>query len=221
MSNEVSSNYPATVQKQAIRQRILTARTQKTMAERLRDDEKLSFVIARWLEKSISSIRSKNSQLTVAAFIPVGDEPGASLGKQFLLDLQKSIGDGALLLPICPPGPPAALNWGVFNGELTTGKYGLLEPDCNNSGNTLPPSAIADADIILLPGVAGDARTGMRMGRGAGYYDRSLALIQNNRPITALVLHPDEIIDSVPHDPHDEAVDIILTATGEHTPSEK
>lgn len=228
MSNEVSNNSASIVQKHTIRQLILAERAQKSHSERSLHDAKLLGVITEWLQQTIHAInaqehvqehkrnipRNGDSGLTVAAFIPVGDEPGATLGQKLLNDIQKTIGAGTLLLPVCPPGPPAALEWGVFTGSLTSGKYGLLEPDCIESDGPLPPKTIAKADIILIPGVAGDALTGMRMGRGAGYYDRSLALISDELPPTALVLHPNEVIEGVPYDAHDKAVDVILTANG-------
>ena len=112
-----------------------------------------------------------------------------------------------LLLPVCPPGPPTALDWAEYTGELAPGKYGLPEP----VGPLLGAGVIARAGVILVPGLAGDV-AGMRMGRGAGYYDRSLAHATGR---TALLLHPGEVLDAVPHDAHDLPVDAVLTADGQ------
>ena len=114
-----------------------------------------------------------------------------------------------LLLPVCPPGSPAALHWAEYSdgstrGSLAPGKYGLPEP----VGPRLAPEAIADAAVVIVPGVAAD-RTGMRMGRGAGYYDRSLA---HATGAIAAILHPNEVVDAVPHDAHDLPVDAVITA---------
>ena len=147
--------------------------------------------------------------MTIAAHVPVDVEPGAtSLTPDAFLSALARI-DGMppirLLLPVCPPGPPAALQWAEYAaGSLEPGKYGLPEP----TGTRLAPEAIAEAEIIVVPGVAAN-RSGMRMGRGAGYYDRSLA---HATCLVAVILHPGELVDDVPHDAHDLPVDAVITA---------
>ncbi len=77
------------------------------------------------------------------------------------------------------------------------------------------------ADLVLLPGLAVDRATGLRLGRGGGSYDRVLARIETGapagrarRPLLATLLYPDELLDGVPAEPHDRPVDAVLTPDG-------
>lgn len=69
--------------------------------------------------------------------------------------------------------------------------------------------AIADAALVILPALAVD-RSGMRLGQGGGSYDRALARVPDRTPLVAVV-HDDEVVDAVPSDPHDRAVDAVVT----------
>ena len=64
--------------------------------------------------------------------------------------------------------------------------------------------------MVLAPGLAVDKR-GMRLGKGGGYYDRALAGL--DVPVAAL-LYDDDLLDEVPHDPHDVPVGMVVTASG-------
>lgn len=196
--------------KSALRRSLLGARSSSAPERRAADDARLAERVVGWIA---SHRDAGDSPLTIAAHVPVDAEPGAtSLTPDRLLDALAEVGGMPpvrLLLPACPPGPPAALQWaeyarGPWRGSLEPGKYGLPEP----AGPRLGPTAIADAGIVLVPGVAAD-RTGMRMGRGAGYYDRSLAHATGR---VAVILHPNEVVGAVPHDAHDLPVDAVITA---------
>lgn len=203
--------------KPALRRSLLARRAASNPARRGSDDARLAARVAEWIVSYTAGSTAPGSAsagvITIAAHVPVDVEPGAtSLAPGRLLDSLAAI-DGMppvrLLLPVCPPGPPAALHWAEYSdgstrGSLAPGKYGLPEP----VGPRLGPEAIADAAVVIVPGVAAD-RTGMRMGRGAGYYDRSLA---HATGAVAAILHPNEVVDAVPHDAHDLPVDAVITA---------
>lgn len=141
---------------------------------------------------------------TVCAYIPVRTEPGSLE----LLDalLAASI---RVLLPVsrtAPDGTPQPLWWGVYHpGQLRPGRFGLDEP----AGAALPPETVAEGGVILVPALAVDRR-GVRLGRGAGFYDRSLPL---RRPATRLVaiIRDEEFVDLLPGEPHDVAMSDVLT----------
>lgn len=126
----------------------------------------------------------------VAAYVPVGSEPSFSL-------------DRRVLLPVTPaePGP---LDW-AWSGSLAPGPFGLLEP----TGPRLGVEALSGASAVLLPAL-GCSREGVRLGRGAGYYDRSL----RPGPRLIAVVYDDELVDSLPSEPTDVPVHAALTPSG-------
>lgn len=136
---------------------------------------------------------------TVCAYVPFGSEPG-SIG--FLDALRE--GGARVLLPVTlEPGP---LHWGEYSGggSLIPARYGMREP----RGNPLPPAAIATADIVIVPALAVDRR-GVRLGRGAGFYDRTLGLARANARLVAIV-RDDELVERLPEEPHDKRMHAVI-----------
>ena len=148
---------------------------------------------------------------TVCAYVPVGSEPGSTA----LLDALAGTGV-RVLLPISrtsSDGTPQALWWGEYHSEhLAPAAFGLLEP----AGDPLPPGTVARAGVILVPALAVDRR-GVRLGRGAGFYDRSLPL---RNPIARLiaVVRDSELVDELPGESHDVRMTDALTPAGGFTP---
>jgi len=56
-------------------------------------------------------------------------------------------------------------------------------------------------------------RTGMRMGWGRGYFDKTLGSMENCPPVYA-VIFDDELVDVVPRERHDMPVDGVVTPGG-------
>src|SRR5205814_709954 len=71
-----------------------------------------------------------------------------------------------------------------------------------------------DVDLVLLPVVAFDAR-GNRLGRGAGFYDRSLAFRRHRRhlqrPHLLGLAHDFQRVAAVPVDAWDVPLDGVIT----------
>jgi len=100
------------------------------------------------------------------------------------------------------------LDWTTGDGESETeGLFGLPEA----VGELLGPIAINDVDLILVPAAAVDA-TGMRMGWGRGYFDKTLGSMEKCPPVYA-VLFDGELVDEVPRERHDQPVDGAVTPT--------
>jgi 5-formyltetrahydrofolate cyclo-ligase len=67
-----------------------------------------------------------------------------------------------------------------------------------------------EAALIIVPGLAFD-RQGNRLGRGGGYYDRLLFAERQKSPsaIAVGVGFDHQLIDEVPHEQHDQRVDLL------------
>lgn len=138
----------------------------------------------------------------VCAYVPVGSEPGSLA----MLDALRA-GGARVLLPVT--GEPGPLEWAEYTGPegLRRGRFGLSEPDG-------PPIAngITMAAAILVPALAVDRR-GVRLGRGAGYYDRSLNAARADARLIAVV-RDDELVDHLPEESHDHRMGWALTPNG-------
>jgi 5-formyltetrahydrofolate cyclo-ligase len=88
---------------------------------------------------------------------------------------------------------------------LVPGSFGILEP---------PPEAPQMMpDIVLVPLAAFD-RAGHRIGYGAGHYDRTFAQLRAVKPFIAVGVAFDvQEIEAIPMQPHDVALDFVLTET--------
>ena len=60
---------------------------------------------------------------------------------------------------------------------------------------------IARAELILVPALAVDRR-GVRLGRGAGYYDRTL-LAADPAARLVVVVRDEEVVERLPEEAHD------------------
>ena len=85
-------------------------------------------------------------------------------------------------------------------------RFGIREPA---HPAPLPLDAI---DLMLVPGVAFD-RTGGRLGRGGGYYDRLMKGFAGSAIGIAFEV---QLVERVPRAPHDRSVERVLTESGVH-----
>jgi 5-formyltetrahydrofolate cyclo-ligase len=140
---------------------------------------------------------------TIAAYVPVGTEPGGpDLPEVLARELPP---DGRLLLPLLLDD--GDLDWARYDGSLVAGRGGLREP----GGDRLGVDAVRSADLVIVPALAID-RQGIRLGRGGGSYDRALARISASW--TVALLHDGELIEHVPAEPHDRPVRAAITPSG-------
>jgi 5-formyltetrahydrofolate cyclo-ligase len=66
--------------------------------------------------------------------------------------------------------------------------------------------------VVLIPALAVDQH-GVRLGRGAGWYDRTLPLARTDAALVAIV-RDQELISRLPSEPHDVLMTGVLTPLG-------
>lgn len=135
----------------------------------------------------------------IICFVSMATEPPTDEVRTKLQALGKDVA-----LPIMKLGN--SLAWGFDITDLVKNSYGIYEP---------APAEIdiAQASAILIPALR-VGRDGSRLGRGAGYYDRALANVPTHStggPIRICLVFDDEVDDSVPSEPHDAPIDLIVT----------
>jgi 5-formyltetrahydrofolate cyclo-ligase len=188
--------------KVALRDRLLTARKALPEAVRRSADASVQASTITWV---------RAQQPTVcAAYAPVSREPGGP-------DLPARLAEiCTVLLPILLPD--GDLDWAEYDGTTARSPRGLLEP----TGRRLGPEAIADVPLIIVPALA-VSRSGVRMGRGGGSYDRVLARVAgpggrapggSSGARTVALLHDGELLNEVPAEPHDQRVEAVVTPAG-------
>ncbi len=87
--------------------------------------------------------------------------------------------------------------------DLDAGPRGTMQPRADASR--------ARPAVALVPLLAFD-RDGYRLGQGGGYYDRTLAALRREGPLTAIgVGYALQRVDAVPREAHDQPLDWLLT----------
>jgi len=125
---------------------------------------------------------------TVAGYVPLGTEPGGA-------PLPDELAEACdrLLVPLMLPDRD--LDWTVYDDDTRLG-----------------PTAIAEAELVIVPAVAVD-RSGIRLGRGGGSYDRALARVPDGTLVVAALYH-DELVAALPFEDHDRRVHAVVTPAG-------
>ncbi len=186
---------PIEAQKIALRDQLVTRRRRQPL-HAVRED-------AEAIAQHLLATDEVRRAATVAVYISVSNEPGTGP----LVEQLHAMGR-RLILPVLLPDND--LDWAVYTGPegLMPAGRGLLEPAAPRLG----VDAVATADVVLCPALAVD-RSGMRIGRGGGSYDRVLTRIPAGTFVCAL-LYDGEVVDRVPADEHDRRVTAAVTPQG-------
>ena len=88
-------------------------------------------------------------------------------------------------------------------GNTAIGSFRIQEPI---GIDIINPQKI---ELAIIPGVAFD-KSGARMGRGKGYYDR---LLSTTNALKIGICYDCQLIDSIPQESHDIKMDAIITPT--------
>jgi 5-formyltetrahydrofolate cyclo-ligase len=151
---------------------------------------------------ALVSAVSKVTASTVCAYLPFGNEPGTTAFVDAL-----AAGGARVLLPVIL-SRTEPLDWAEYTGEadLVPSRFrGIREP----GGKRLGTDAVGAAELVLVPALAVDHR-GVRLGRGAGHYDRSLVFAAAGATLLAVV-RDEELVERLPGEPHDVRMSGALT----------
>jgi 5-formyltetrahydrofolate cyclo-ligase len=120
--------------------------------------------------------------------------------------LMRTLADAGaqLALPaIAGRGQPLAMRAYAFGQPLAAGVWGIREP--------MPDAPEVRPDIVLVPLLA-FARSGHRIGYGAGCYDMTITALRVGKTVLAVgVAFAAQEIASVPTTPRDARLDLVLT----------
>lgn len=153
------------------------------------------------IRNNIATLLTNMQAKNVAAYMATSDEPGGVGLSDWLLTRGCQV-----WLPVSLP--KGILHWGRYlgAGSLTGSRFGIPEPAEPHD----PSSILEDLDLILVPALAANA-AGVRLGKGAGYYDRAL---QHCNTPTALLLFDHEVGQPIAVQEHDVACDWVISPQG-------
>jgi 5-formyltetrahydrofolate cyclo-ligase len=159
-------------------------------------------VAAEGIHVQLDALVARVGARSISCFLSIPTEPGT---REFVAS---AVARGIrVLLPITRAD--GLLDWSVAkpDGDIIEGRFGLPEP----VGDVLGPIAVNDVDLLIIPAAAVD-RSGMRLGWGRGYFDKTIGSMEKCPPVYAVVFDS-EILDEVPRDIHDQAVTGVVTPT--------
>ena len=131
---------------------------------------------------------------------------GSEIDPRALLQSLAQSGYRTALPVVTPLGNPLRFRAWSFGEQLLARTWGILEP-----ADDAPE---VEPDVLLVPLLAFD-RSGVRLGYGGGYYDRTLARLRAMQQVVAIGLAFDEqALPEVPCGPYDQRLDWVLRPAG-------
>lgn len=184
----------ASQQKRALRAELRERRHNMTVLERKSSAE----AITRNLIQLTTDLRVR----FVAAYLSTSDEPGTRDFLEWARANRISV-----LLPVSRED--GLLDWAPYDGsDEDLDLLGMPAP----TSELLGPIAINEVDLIIVPAASVDV-TGMRMGWGRGYFDKTLGSMERCPPVYAVVFDG-EFVESLPSERHDQRVTGVVTPGG-------
>ncbi|MGE0769074.1 MAG: 5-formyltetrahydrofolate cyclo-ligase [Hyphomicrobiaceae bacterium] len=153
-------------------------------------------------ERGLGDLPGFRSSSVVSGFLAIGEEvnPGPLMNR-----LHRA--GATICLPVMVgKGKPLMFRAWAPGAPLRTVVWCIREPD--------EQAPVVEPDVLLVPLLAFD-RTGMRIGYGGGFYDRTISGLRSRKPIVTVGLaYASQEVDAVPHLDYDERLDWVLTPEG-------
>ena len=163
------------------------------------DKEELSRAIC----ERFAGLPAYRDSQTVMCYVHVRDEVRTQRFLEALVGRDKRV-----VIPYCV-GDDLRLFLLEDMAELSTGCFGILEPDQRLRSLQHKHLEAGQIDLVMVPGVAFDIQGG-RLGHGRGYYDRLLAEARPDTPLVALAFEC-QLFPRIPMGPHDVYMDLVVT----------
>ena len=155
------------------------------------------------IHAQLDALVAEHDARAISCYLSTTTEPGT---RSFVTD---AVGRGIrVLLPVTRAD--GLLDWAVATpeGDVAEGLFGLPEP----VGALLGPIAVNDVDLLVIPAAAVD-HTGMRLGWGRGFFDKTLGSMERCPPVYAVVFDSEFLDDELPSDVLDQRVTGVVTPT--------
>lgn len=174
--------YPANLCYNGCEVNVMTKTEARAQAKALRKNLDLHAIGAA-MTQQLFALPAWRQAGTVFCFVSMRDEPDTTAILQ-----QALVSGKRLCVPRCLPGNDGRMELVEITSlnDLQPGRYGILEPCGGRTIAALEPGALA-----LIPCLAVDNQ-GLRLGRGAGYYDRFLTRFGQTGP--KLLLCPEALV---------------------------
>jgi len=154
------------------------------------------------LTKQLLLLVERTKPTRVATYLSFGSEPSTKLFITELLNLKIEV--------LVPKVTGEELTWFRFDGlSAVSSALGMQEPD----GSVLERVALQQTDLLVIPALAVD-RSGNRLGRGKGYFDRALSAGAIKQSYA--ICYESEFLETLPSEGHDQKVQTLVTERAIH-----
>ena len=147
------------------------------------------------LDRHLIAALAPHAGAVLAGYWPMRDEvdPRAAMAAH----------DGPLCLPVVT-GLDRPLVFRAWQGQpLQVGAFGTSQPG--------PDAPRMTPQVLIVP-LAGFDRQGNRLGYGGGFYDRTLQVLRESGPVTAIgIAFACQELPAIPAEDYDQPLDMIVT----------
>jgi len=179
-------------QKKQIRQQVLTSLKQMSTSQR-------EHASAQLVEKIAQFLNEHPSVRTISTFANLAIEPDLSA-------LHRLFPQHRFVYPLCLKDRKMEFYHVAHPDEMNRGTCGIREPD----PDTFEHVRLDEIDCFLCPSFA-YTEQGDRLGKGGGYYDRALSNRKKQSHLLGVAFAV-QMMESVPTEKHDQAVDQVIYA---------